>query len=197
MLNFVKYSTNPVIRVEWDKKFKFKLVVKKKNQNVLPFELYQYFQKSFILIYKSDKKLLTMTTIRRDAKYRNIAVRESKLRQLVSNCSKIIPRAPTNLEYRFCLKQIEMIVVLNLSRSSCVSTKFCYTIISHEPLPPIAVYQKRRSFYCSSCFFLRDLSGTSIQNLPTAGLEELDILKIENTHSLTVFPSIYNFKVNQ
>jgi len=44
-------------------------------------------------------------------------------------------------------------------------------------------------------FFHRDLSETSIQNLPTAGLEELDVLKIEKTYSMNVFPSIYNFKV--
>ncbi|XP_060833884.1 lutropin-choriogonadotropic hormone receptor-like [Rhopalosiphum padi] len=39
-----------------------------------------------------------------------------------------------------------------------------------------------------------DLSETSIQNLPTAGLEELDVLKIEKTYTMNVFPSIYNFK---
>jgi len=44
-------------------------------------------------------------------------------------------------------------------------------------------------------FFRRDLSETSIQSLPTAGLEELDILKIEKTYTMNVFPSIYNFKV--
>eukprot|EP00102_Acyrthosiphon_pisum_P009120 XP_003246787.1 PREDICTED: thyrotropin receptor-like [Acyrthosiphon pisum] len=40
-----------------------------------------------------------------------------------------------------------------------------------------------------------DLSETSIQSLPTAGLEELENLKIEKTYTMNVFPSIYNFKV--
>ncbi|XP_050544068.1 lutropin-choriogonadotropic hormone receptor-like [Daktulosphaira vitifoliae] len=39
-----------------------------------------------------------------------------------------------------------------------------------------------------------DLSETSIRQLPTSGLEELDVLKIEHTHTMEVFPSIYNFK---
>ncbi|XP_016659101.1 lutropin-choriogonadotropic hormone receptor-like [Acyrthosiphon pisum] len=39
-----------------------------------------------------------------------------------------------------------------------------------------------------------DLSETSIQSLPTAGLEELENLKIEKTYTMNVFPSIYNFK---
>lgn len=42
----------------------------------------------------------------------------------------------------------------------------------------------------------RDLSGTAITSLPTEGLREIDVLKVENTESLKVFPSVYNFKVN-
>ncbi|VVC36219.1 GPCR, rhodopsin-like, 7TM,Leucine-rich repeat,Leucine-rich repeat domain, L domain-like,G protein- [Cinara cedri] len=39
-----------------------------------------------------------------------------------------------------------------------------------------------------------DLSDTSIQSLPTVGLEELEVLKVENTYTMTIFPSIYNFQ---
>lgn len=41
----------------------------------------------------------------------------------------------------------------------------------------------------------RDLSHTAIEYLPTDGLKELDVLKIEATFSMKVFPSIYNFQV--
>ncbi|XP_072388834.1 lutropin-choriogonadotropic hormone receptor-like isoform X2 [Diabrotica undecimpunctata] len=39
-----------------------------------------------------------------------------------------------------------------------------------------------------------DLSRTAITSLPTEGLRELDILKVQNTKSLKVFPSIFNFQ---
>ncbi|XP_026688599.1 lutropin-choriogonadotropic hormone receptor-like, partial [Diaphorina citri] len=39
-----------------------------------------------------------------------------------------------------------------------------------------------------------DLSNTAIEYLPTEGLKELDVLKIEATYSMKVFPSIYNFQ---
>ncbi|XP_050295415.1 lutropin-choriogonadotropic hormone receptor-like isoform X2 [Anthonomus grandis grandis] len=39
-----------------------------------------------------------------------------------------------------------------------------------------------------------DLSDTSITTLPTEGLQDIDILKIENSYSLKVFPSVFNFK---
>lgn len=41
----------------------------------------------------------------------------------------------------------------------------------------------------------RDLSKTSIEDLPTEGLQNLEILRIENTHTLKTIPSVYNFKV--
>jgi hypothetical protein len=41
----------------------------------------------------------------------------------------------------------------------------------------------------------RDLSITSITHLPTGGLQELDVLRLEDTETLKVFPSIYNFEV--
>lgn len=40
----------------------------------------------------------------------------------------------------------------------------------------------------------RDLSQTSIKKLPTLGLQDLEILKLENTFTLKEFPSVYNFK---
>lgn len=40
----------------------------------------------------------------------------------------------------------------------------------------------------------RDLSETSITSLPNGGLHELEILKIVDTFSLKVFPSVYNFR---
>uniref|UniRef100_A0A1B6LGF2 G-protein coupled receptors family 1 profile domain-containing protein n=1 Tax=Graphocephala atropunctata TaxID=36148 RepID=A0A1B6LGF2_9HEMI len=42
-----------------------------------------------------------------------------------------------------------------------------------------------------------DLSETSISFLPTKGLQELDVLRIEDTKTLKVFPSIYNFEYIQ
>jgi hypothetical protein len=45
------------------------------------------------------------------------------------------------------------------------------------------------------CFF-RDLSETAITRLPTGGLESLDILRIQDTESLKVIPSVYTFKVS-
>lgn len=41
----------------------------------------------------------------------------------------------------------------------------------------------------------RDLSGTSIESLPSTGLDKLEELRIQNTQSLKHIPSVYNFKV--
>lgn len=46
------------------------------------------------------------------------------------------------------------------------------------------------SVHCNS-----DLSGTSIEALPSNGLDSLEILRIQNTHTLKTIPSVYNFKV--
>lgn len=43
----------------------------------------------------------------------------------------------------------------------------------------------------------RDLSGTSIESLPSTGLDKLEELRIQNTQSLKHIPSVYNFKVLQ
>lgn len=42
----------------------------------------------------------------------------------------------------------------------------------------------------------RDLSSTAIKILPVDGLAEIEVLKVQDTTSLKVFPSIYNFKVS-
>ncbi|GFU11583.1 follicle-stimulating hormone receptor [Nephila pilipes] len=42
--------------------------------------------------------------------------------------------------------------------------------------------------------FLRDLSETSINYLPTKGLEELEVLRLSDVYPLKVFPSVYHFK---
>ncbi|XP_066977467.1 uncharacterized protein Lgr1 [Macrobrachium rosenbergii] len=39
-----------------------------------------------------------------------------------------------------------------------------------------------------------DLSETSITALPTVGLKELEVLRLENTPTLKVFPSVYSFR---
>uniref|UniRef100_A0A1I8P9Q7 G-protein coupled receptors family 1 profile domain-containing protein n=1 Tax=Stomoxys calcitrans TaxID=35570 RepID=A0A1I8P9Q7_STOCA len=39
-----------------------------------------------------------------------------------------------------------------------------------------------------------DLSSTSLVRLPSAGLQDIEVLRIENTHTLKTIPSIYNFK---
>ncbi|XP_068082103.1 lutropin-choriogonadotropic hormone receptor [Anabrus simplex] len=38
-----------------------------------------------------------------------------------------------------------------------------------------------------------DLSETSVTELPTIGLQELEVLRVESTESLKVFPSVYHF----
>jgi thyrotropin receptor len=44
-------------------------------------------------------------------------------------------------------------------------------------------------------FARRDLSETSISELPSKGLKEIEILRLENTKLLKEIPSIYNFEV--
>ncbi|XP_058466993.1 thyrotropin receptor isoform X2 [Malaya genurostris] len=39
-----------------------------------------------------------------------------------------------------------------------------------------------------------DLSSTAIEDMPSDGLNDLEILRIQNTHSLKTIPSVYNFK---
>ncbi|KAJ9588754.1 hypothetical protein L9F63_017958, partial [Diploptera punctata] len=39
-----------------------------------------------------------------------------------------------------------------------------------------------------------DLSETAISQMPTAGLKDLEILRLQDTDSLKMFPSIYNFE---
>lgn len=38
------------------------------------------------------------------------------------------------------------------------------------------------------------MSETSITRLPTKGLEEVEVIKIVDTFTLKVFPSVFNFK---
>jgi hypothetical protein len=42
----------------------------------------------------------------------------------------------------------------------------------------------------------RDLSETAISQMPTLGLNGLEILRLQDTESLKRFPSIYNFEVS-
>ncbi|XP_068220464.1 uncharacterized protein [Palaemon carinicauda] len=49
-------------------------------------------------------------------------------------------------------------------------------------------------FSSNEILHMIDLSETSITALPTAGLKELEVLRLENTPSLKVFPSVYSFK---
>lgn len=44
--------------------------------------------------------------------------------------------------------------------------------------------------------FYSDLSSTSINCMPTEGLNGLEVLRIQNTHSLKQIPSVYNYKVS-
>ncbi|CAG2060907.1 unnamed protein product [Timema podura] len=41
---------------------------------------------------------------------------------------------------------------------------------------------------------LTDLSETAISHLPTSGLKELEVLRLQDTDSLKIFPSIYHFE---
>lgn len=45
--------------------------------------------------------------------------------------------------------------------------------------------------------FSRDLSSTSIVEMPSAGLQTIEALYILNTHTLKTIPSIYNFRVGK
>lgn len=51
----------------------------------------------------------------------------------------------------------------------------------------------RKNWKSINCY--RDLSETAIEGLPIAGLKELEILKIENTHTMQTIPSIYDLSV--
>ncbi|KAJ8963294.1 hypothetical protein NQ318_018762 [Aromia moschata] len=52
----------------------------------------------------------------------------------------------------------------------------------------------RRAFNGLQSLRYIDLSSTAITFLPTEGLREIDILKVQNTKSLKVFPSVFNFQ---
>lgn len=54
---------------------------------------------------------------------------------------------------------------------------------------------KRRQKLSPAIFF-RDLSDTAIAFLPTEGLRELEVLKVQDTETLKVFPSVFHFQVN-
>ena len=41
------------------------------------------------------------------------------------------------------------------------------------------------------------MSETAISELPTLGLKDLEVLRLQDTDSLKMFPSIYNFEVNR
>ncbi|GLV39853.1 Leucine-rich repeat-containing G protein-coupled receptor 1 [Carabus blaptoides fortunei] len=51
-----------------------------------------------------------------------------------------------------------------------------------------------RAFYGLNSLRYIDLSNTAITVLPVDGLGEIEVLKVQDTISLKVFPSIYNFK---
>jgi hypothetical protein len=69
---------------------------------------------------------------------------------------------------------------------------------SDEACTPIGLWT--HCALCTECCWLvscaRDLSKTSITHLPTSGLHELDVLRLEDTETLKTFPSIYNFEVS-
>ncbi|XP_023310361.1 lutropin-choriogonadotropic hormone receptor-like [Anoplophora glabripennis] len=52
----------------------------------------------------------------------------------------------------------------------------------------------KKAFYGLQSLRYIDLSYTAITFLPTEGLREIDILKVQNTKSLKVFPSVFNFQ---
>ncbi|KAJ8924188.1 hypothetical protein NQ315_006979 [Exocentrus adspersus] len=52
----------------------------------------------------------------------------------------------------------------------------------------------KRAFYGLQSLRNIDLSYTAITFLPTEGLREIDILRLQNTKSLKVFPSVFNFQ---
>jgi len=47
-------------------------------------------------------------------------------------------------------------------------------------------------YYLSS-----DLSSTSLVAMPSVGLQNIEALYIQNTHTLKTIPSIYNFRVSK
>lgn len=56
-----------------------------------------------------------------------------------------------------------------------------------------------RPAHSNNYFFiisLSDLSSTSLVQLPSTGLETVEVLHILNTHTLKTIPSIYNFQVS-
>ncbi|XP_046803895.1 thyrotropin receptor [Lucilia cuprina] len=73
------------------------------------------------------------------------------------------------------------------------SLKLLRTIyISHAPK---LTYLSKDVFEgISETIKIIDLSSTSLVRLPSAGLQDIEVLRIENTHTLKTIPSIYNFK---
>lgn len=69
------------------------------------------------------------------------------------------------------------------------NNKFFISKVKH--LPALAV---PRVTFCVIPM-RRDLSETSISHLPSKGLKEIEILRLENTQRLKEIPSIYNFEV--
>nr|CAH7725176.1 unnamed protein product [Callosobruchus chinensis] len=60
----------------------------------------------------------------------------------------------------------------------------------------IRVEARKKSRLIEQCHRCqKDLSSTSITFLPTEGLREIDTLKLQNTKSLKVFPSVFNYQV--
>ncbi|VEN48336.1 unnamed protein product, partial [Callosobruchus maculatus] len=55
-------------------------------------------------------------------------------------------------------------------------------------------YLHRRAFHGLQSLRFIDLSSTAITFLPTEGLREIDTLKLQNTKSLKVFPSVFNYQ---
>jgi hypothetical protein len=83
--------------------------------------------------------------------------------------------------------------------SSECSVDVYQTTLGHSPKDSNLTTHRRlsrglRLIYTS--YFFRDLSETAITHLPTGGLEGLDVLRIEDTESLKVIPSVYSFKVS-
>lgn len=74
------------------------------------------------------------------------------------------------------------------------SFKFCWPF-KHN-LWTLPNFKRNSIDYFYSSLTLRDLSGTSIESLPSVGLDKLEELKIQHTESLKQIPSVYNFKVS-
>lgn len=113
----------------------------------------------------------------------------------------VVSRYQSNLH----INKIGEIATVLLWNSNCIMTcfseNFCWNHAQQiAPTKIVFALQKLLQYFEALSiypFLCRDLSNTAITTLPKAGLETLEILRIENTPSLKYIPSTYYMQVGK